>query len=224
MATTTNGLWYPDLSTAPNVPLDIQKLGQSVDTRYGGTVADWTALLAVTSPFPSMRVFVTSLGGVATYNGTKWIAPDLFAVKPTDESVTSSTTLQNDDHLLGAIPAAGTYLFDLYAMVSGGNAAGDIKFGFTFPTGTLHFMGLGLDVSLASGTTGTMETNSKQGAASGTTIIGYGISTTPTWIQLHGILIATAAGTLQTQWAQVASSPTASKVLAGSHLVLKPVA
>lgn len=148
-----------------------------------------------------------------------------YVRKTADESVTSSTTLQNDDHLLYTIGAAGTYVFDVHLFAeSAANAAGDIIVGFTFPTGTMHFSGNGAHNSLASGSTGDGEWIARLSATSGTTNIPYGLSTTPTWIHIHGILIATATGTLQFQWAQLASNANASTVKSGSHLVVKQTA
>jgi hypothetical protein len=148
-----------------------------------------------------------------------------YVLKTADESVTSSTTLQNDDHLLYAIPAIGTYAFDLYLWaLSAANAAGDIAVAFSFPAGTLHFQGQGPDPALASGSVQTGEWKANLSATSGTTVISYGLSTNLVGIHVHGLLAATATGTLQTMWAQVASNASASTVKAGSHLIVRQVA
>lgn len=141
-----------------------------------------------------------------------------FVRKTADESVTSSAVLQNDDHLLWTIPQAGTYMFDAYLIAdSAANAAGDLSVDFTAPAGTLQFAGHGLDTTLASGNTGTVNA-----ASSGT--LNYGLSTTATLVWLHGTLVATASGTLQLRWAQQASNASASTVRSGSHLTVRQVA
>jgi hypothetical protein len=144
--------------------------------------------------------------------------------KLVDEPVTSSTTLQNDDELSYAV-AVGTYVVDVWLyMSSAANAAGDIKVGFSFPTGTLGFTAIGLDNSLASGFTGTMHTQGVVSATSGTTALALGLSTNTVVGHIHGVLTATAAGTLQLMWAQFASNANASTVKAGSHMLVRRVA
>ena len=145
--------------------------------------------------------------------------------KSADESVTSSTALQNDNHLFCTIANTGTYVVDLYLYAtSAADAAGDMVVGFSFPTGTLHFDAVGLDASLASGSTGTSVGLGRLSATSGTTSINVGLSTSVLSIHMHGILGATATGTLQFMWAQLASNANASTVKAGSHMLVRQVA
>lgn len=148
-----------------------------------------------------------------------------YVLKTADESVTSSTALQNDNHLAYSIGAAGTYPFDLYLYAtSAANAAGDIKVAFTFPTGTMHFSGWAADSGIASGAIQTGVWVAKLSAVSGTDTFDAGLSTATLGIVIHGVLIATATGTLQTQWAQLASNANASTVKAGSHLIVRQAA
>lgn len=148
-----------------------------------------------------------------------------YVRKTADESVTSSTTLQNDDHLLYTIGATGTYVFDLYLLAtSAANAAGDLGVGFTFPTGTMYLGGIGPDTGLASGTVQTGQWGANNAYTTGALFNVYGLSTSTLDIRLHGLFVATATGTLQFQWAQQASNANASTVKAGSHLVVKQTA
>jgi len=151
-------------------------------------------------------------------------AINAFVRKTADESVTSSATLQNDDHLLYAIPATGTYVFEIHLLaLSAANAAGDLQVGFTFPTGTFYLNGYGPDVSLASGSVST----GAWGAApitSGVAALSFGLSTTSNGIYLHGLFIATATGTVQFQWSQSGSNASASTLKTGSHMLVRQVA
>lgn len=148
-----------------------------------------------------------------------------YVTKGSDESVTSSTTLQNDDALAYTVAAAGTYAFEInLAVTSAADAAGDVRIGFTFPTGTMHFFGIGPDVSLASGNIGTGHFGTALSATSGTTALAFGASTTAAAIRVYGQLIATATGTLQLQWAQQSSSGSATTVKAGSFMIVRQVA
>lgn len=148
-----------------------------------------------------------------------------FVRKTADESVTSNAVQQNDDHLLYTIGATGTYLVDVFLYAtSAANAAGDIRVGFSFPTGTMHFSALGADDTLASGSAQIGQWASILSATSGTSFLAMGLSTSTLGIQVHGILIATATGTLQFQWAQFGSNANASTVKSGSHMLVRQVA
>lgn len=148
-----------------------------------------------------------------------------YVHKSADEPVNLSTTLQDDNALSYTISDTGSYVFDAYLMVSSAsNAAGDIRIGFTFPTATCHFMGIGPDVSLASGNISTAHFASAPLATSGVTAIAFGASTTTALIWIHGALGATATGTLTLQWAQQASHADATTVKAGSHMRVWQVA
>lgn len=148
-----------------------------------------------------------------------------YVLKAADESVTSSTTLQNDDHLFFTIPQAGTYLVDAYLYASSAaNAAGDLNVTWSFPTGTMHHGAMGLGISLASGNEGSAVASQLLSAVSGASFVSVGLSTSTTFVRLHGILIATASGTLRLMWCQNSSNANASTVKSGSHMVVKQVA
>jgi hypothetical protein len=51
-----------------------------------------------------------------------------------------------------------------------------------------------------------------------------GLSATQLAIKVHGILIATASGTLRLMWAQMAANASASTIKAGSHMLVRQVA
>ena len=147
---------------------------------------------------------------------------DLNVTKGGDESI-SNQTLQNDDALLLAVAASSEYRGLLSAYYTGGNAAGDIQFAFTFPAGaTCHFGGAGLHNSLASGSSADVEMVARLSATSGTTNIPYGASTSAN-TAIIPILLTTGAnaGTLQLQWAQQATNATATVLKAGSYMWLR---
>lgn len=148
-----------------------------------------------------------------------------FVRKTADESVTSSTTLQNDDHLSIAIPGAGSYEIVLNLIVtSGANAAGDMRVGATFPTGTMTMFVNALDVSLASGSSGTAERRALAITSGVDPVVGIGASTTTAEAVVKFLFVATASGTFQFQWAQSASNVNATTVKANSYLTMKQMA
>lgn len=149
---------------------------------------------------------------------------DIYVRKNADESVTSSAALQNDDHLFCSIDQGGTYLIDVWLQaLSAANAAGDIQVAFTFPTGTMTTWVQGADDSLASGRVSTGQWRSDT-LGSGTAFALLGLSTSAMGIHIVGNYTATATGTLQLQWAQAVSSPSASVVKTGSFMRVTQVA
>ena len=84
-----------------------------------------------------MTLSVTA-GSLATSAFVNSLAPQ-GVVKPTDESVTSSTTLQNDNDLLAPLKA-GAYAFSLFVAYEGGTqGSSDLKLGFSVPASTTSF-------------------------------------------------------------------------------------
>jgi hypothetical protein len=148
-----------------------------------------------------------------------------YKEKVADQSVTNSTVLVNDLHLSYAIPVVGTYIFDLFLYgVSAANAAGGFRYGFTFPTGTLHY-GINVPIStLPSGTSGSGDWAGLLSQASGVAGGIGGLSTNATQHHIHGRFAATATGTLQFQWAQAAANAAASTLKTGSHMLVRQVA
>lgn len=149
-----------------------------------------------------------------------------YVIKTATESVTSSTVLQNDDELLYAIGQTGTYLGELHLPVlCASGQTGDIKFGFSFPTGTFGFHGAGADVGLAAATSaasGNWQGN--RNATSGTTSLSYATtSSLTTYVALWFHFAATATGTVRLMWAQDVSNANAAQVLQGAWMHVKQV-
>lgn len=141
------------------------------------------------------------------------IAP-LSAVKAADESVTSSTTLQNDDALFVSVASNASYLFFCYLDYEGASA-GDLKFSWSVPTSaTMRFTIIG---QTSAGSAQTAIT----GSESTSYAIGADAAATLNAVLMAGTLItSSSSGTLQLQWAQNSSSGTATKVHAQSFLAL----
>jgi hypothetical protein len=147
---------------------------------------------------------------------------DRFAYKTADESLTSSTTLQDDDHLLVPL-AVGTYVVQAAYRVSGA-AAGDVKIGWAFSgTATGYREGVGPSVATADVLAAAVA-QPVRAATAGTgsdfaTAVPYGVDGTNYSAVLESaVMVVTVAGTLKVQWAQNASSATATIVRQGSSL------
>jgi hypothetical protein len=157
-------------------------------------------------------------------------AADLNAIngyveKTADQSVTSSITLVNDTHLSYAISGAGTFIFELFLFaVASADPGGGVRYGFTFPAGTMHY-GINVPISsLASGTSGSGDWAATLSATSGVAAGVGGTSTSTTLHRVAGRFAATASGTLQFQWAQASSSANTTTLKAGSFMRVQRVA
>ena len=135
---------------------------------------------------------------------------DRAAYKAANESVASSTTLQNDDNLKFSVAANDIWTFELFLIVSG-DAAGDIKIAFTAPTGaTINWGAIGQTIADAF--------SDAVVSGSGTTA-SFGVGAASRTILIRGtVVVSTTAGTIQLQWAQDTSSVTATVVATGSHI------
>jgi Hemagglutinin repeat len=143
------------------------------------------------------------------------VAP-LAVIKGADETVTSSTTLQNDDALFLPVIANATYLFKCYLNFEGGTGgSSDIKWQWGVPaSATLRYDGVyqrsdGTNI-VGSTFIGTQTVAGRtQGAA---TLCGAIMDGT--------LVMAGTAGNIQLQWAQNTSSGTGTIVHAQSYLAL----
>jgi hypothetical protein len=144
------------------------------------------------------------------------MGPHLIVRKTVDESVTSSTTLQNDDVLLLPVGVNEIWQCEFDLLVVGSNA-GDLKVAFTFPTGGT--------ISLSSSAVNSADVPDYmifEATTSPTSSSSFGIiqtSSPPQFISIRGVYVnGGTSGNVQLQWAQVASQGTATTVKANSTL------
>ena len=144
----------------------------------------------------------------------EWFVP-LLVVKAADESITSSTAMQNDNELVLAIPANATFVFDCYLNWEGG-IGGDIKWQWTGPAGyTLRYTAAYRDPSTNNANVGTGSTGGTVNQAG-----GNGAGSLRAVMMNGSVVTSSTAGNLQLQWAQNSSSGTATIVHAQSYLRL----
>lgn len=136
---------------------------------------------------------------------------DLFVRKTADESVTSSTVLQNDNHLVVALAANSTYLIEL-GLFHVADTAGDTKIDLACPAGVTTLFG----DQEENATAVDLSTTSKV-LSDSTGIVRLS--------QLWGIVrTAGTAGNMQLRFAQNTSSATATTMKADSYMTAKKVA
>lgn len=147
----------------------------------------------------------------------EWLVNVNFAYKSANESVPSSTTLQADDHLNVAVQANSTY-FVTAPIKYDGDSAADLKVLFRCPTSAV-FNAVG--VVLVGGAASQSDNQNAPIAENTTAIWGCLGTGTPLWGLVTGVLVtAGTAGNFGLEWAQNASSGTATRVLLGSSMNL----
>ena len=151
-----------------------------------------------------------------------------YVAKTADETINSSTTLQNDDHLVLPVVANAVYTFalDLY-MTEATDFVGDFKMSFTCPTGaTFDMHGEGAHVTdLSGGTSSNGEWIGKLATASAGATLSFGVGTGLTGVRVYGRLVmSSTAGNFQMQWAQNASDASGTTLKAGSFMTMTRVA
>jgi hypothetical protein len=141
-------------------------------------------------------------------------------IKAADESVTSSTTLQDDNELTLAVGAGETWEFEFLLLVTGASA-GDIKLGLTVPAGTSGWWG-GHGIGINDINANTQNLRSMAGDL--TAVLNFGTpASAECMVVVRALVITTNAGSVTLQWAQNASSGTATTVKAGSVLRATPL-
>ena len=218
----------------------------SVPSSYGRDMRD-SVLLRFASAASRTATFVTPLGaadeGMRSYladskridlwNGSAWVLesyvpPQVNVRKTSDESVTSSTVLQNDNELLLTYSANATYGISA-GLFTDGATAGDLQvaFAFTAAAGTrISWAGPGPAETIASYAGDALFYARNAATTSPTSGLTYGLAGgTVIMVPLAGILVVgSTPGTLQLMWAQGTSSATATVVKTDSWLQLERVA
>lgn len=141
----------------------------------------------------------------------------IYVYKASAETVTSSTTLQDDDELFVTLPV-GVWQITVILSVQGA-AAGDFKMSYTFTGGTTGTPGR-IVLGPAAATTDSTATTVRATQNGTGTAIAYGVDAALASAIREEMLYQVASeGVLTVQWAQNASSGTATTVNAGSRIV-----
>lgn len=144
----------------------------------------------------------------------------LFARKTATEPVTSSTTLQNDDHL--TVPVAANSVYEMSSLIKyDGATGGDLKLLFRAPTSaTLSANGS----PLIQGAASQQDIQTLIFAANASEIFGCLGAGATLECTIQGLLIVVGtAGNFNLEWAQATSSATATNLFADSYICLRRV-
>jgi len=124
---------------------------------------------------------------------------EIFKIKTADESVTSSTTLQDDDHLFFTLLDGEIWEFEFFLIVGEPMVNPDFRLSLAGKDG----LTANIEYSYHTYEGSSEDHKSALGVNSGT--IGINPSGTKEVIVVKGAIEATADGTLQLQWAQGSS-------------------
>lgn len=169
---------------------------------------------------PSFGPKTWSAGDVLTASDLNKFGENILgAYKTTNQGVTSSTALVNDNDLQVAVVANAVYRYEL-VLYYDGDAAGDLKVSHTVPSGTTM---LGTIVSLPS-TASTVQDLQIESWTGSSKQIGCLASGSPWTMTFTGLLTTSStAGSLIVLFAQDTSNGTATRLLVGSYILLRQV-
>ena len=136
--------------------------------------------------------------------------------KPTNESVSNLSVLQNDDALVLSLAAHKTYIVEGVIFASAGKAIPDLRLAFAAPDGSDMAIGYLTDAILQNGG-GVLNTS---GASSRRIQIP---ASTSIPIIIRGTIVAGSTGDLQLKWAQFTSNGNAVTILKGSYLKIEEI-
>lgn len=148
----------------------------------------------------------------------RYLIQSAHVIKASNQSITSSTTLQNDSQLLLQV-SANTDYWMMALLLYQGATAGDLKIGFSGPSGaTLNYVTDGLGVSA----TGNADQISRAMFTIGSGPSIGAIDAADSVAIPKGLLrIGSSGGTFRFRFAQVTSNATSTTIKSGSMLMIR---
>lgn len=174
---------------------------------------------------PNARITVGTATPLEARRNDIWVYPGAgtgkyYIKKASSETVTSSTTLQNDDDIVFNLPEPGTYSIKAL-LTAAGATNGDIKIDWVASSGATQLTTrrcLGPAVGASDSTSASMRCS----AHNLTTAVSYGTNESTVSVILEEFLVTTSAtGTVQMRWAQNASSATATTLSNNSYATIE---
>jgi hypothetical protein len=203
------------------MPITKLKNGQLPDTLSSKTVDNTNAINTTTT---NLKITGGTNGQVLSTDGSgnlSWTtagglgAPTFEKTKTANETVTSSTTLQDDDHLFQSLTSGKTYYWELVLLVSRSNTTNTPVLKIAIDANSTGYWGGGGSLWVS-----TLATSTN---VSDTAVISTNVGI-PTRIIFQGTSKPSSTTTLQVRWAQNVSVATGLILYAGSRLTIWEVA
>lgn len=155
---------------------------------------------------------VTGIGGV------------LFARKSANQSITNSTTLQDDTHLQFTVAGSAIYRVEGLLIFNGATSGGGMRIGWSAPPlSSFDWIATGQNTG-ATATAGSVITNAQNLSSNNYGLGTIGTSTNMT-AAVRGLLqTGTNGGTFKLQWAQALANATAVTMVQNTNITLQRVA
>jgi hypothetical protein len=175
----------------------------------------------ISSPLTDQIVYDQSVPGFRKRAGASWDLFDgncLHKYKAATESVTSSTTLQNDDvFAFASLPINSAWELESFLPFDGAaDPAGGLKMSFTGPAGaSMYFVTYGANTGALSSYDVVV-----QGVGAAGRVMGTNGGTIMSCRLSGSVVIGSTAGTLQFQWAQGTSNATPTRILGSAWMKL----
>lgn len=141
------------------------------------------------------------------------VASEQWKIKAASESVTSSATLQDDDHLVVSLTNGGTYTFSGVLFVLEAGATAGIKVALNGTAGFSVFRAR-IRIVKSDGTVAAIANVS----AFDSVVEFAGLAATDHWVEIDGKIVCSSSGTLLVRWAQSTSDANATTLRDTSFL------
>lgn len=145
----------------------------------------------------------------------------IYKDKAADETISSSTTLQDDNDLFFPMVVSGKYKFELELFVSTPTGA-DLKIAINGPAGVTNLLAYVMDGRLTNAANVNTETQNAISAIA--TAVDVTLGVTSYWLRIAGIIEnGVNAGNFTFQWAQRVSNGGSTSILKGSSLYARKI-
>ncbi len=166
-----------------------------------------------------MTIRAGALADVTDFTPGVGIGIPAFITKGSAETVTSSTTLQDDDHLTFEMEPGATYVVEVFLNVQSASGTPDFRTAWSVPAdATGARWAIGPAVSGSAGFVGREDTNGRFSVHGHATVVSYSLDTAGVAVVETGWIASATGGTFTLQWAQNVSNATATQVNSSSWM------
>lgn len=194
------------------------------------TIIVCTSSTRPSSPATGMHIWQTDTNTELVWDGTTWRfhkAVPQTVVKPVDESVSNSSSYQDDDHLFMQVAANAQYMMEVFLTYNAPSSGVDLITAWSFPSGTTFaWSPLGPNAGQSTNVDqATLQMISITEASTAfTDLEGYDGGDAVAYLRGIFVRVGSAGGTVRFRWAQGGPSGTPTIIRAGSYLHARRVA